>query len=72
VAVFEQAQSEGPVRWWADAGAREQQAQGVGVSHCQARSTMALSMPPIRKKCPHNREKYVCRQCGGAGICEHE
>lgn len=22
-------------------------------------------------KCPHNREKYRCKDCGGKGICEH-
>jgi hypothetical protein len=24
-----------------------------------------------RKKCEHNREKYICKECGGSGICEH-
>ena len=24
-----------------------------------------------RKKCPHNRQKDKCRDCGGVGICEH-
>jgi hypothetical protein len=22
-------------------------------------------------KCPHNRERSKCKQCGGSGICEH-
>ena len=30
-----------------------------------------MSIPLICKRRPHNREKYVCRECGGAGICEH-
>ena len=25
----------------------------------------------IRKKCPHGREKYRCKECGGSAICEH-
>ena len=29
------------------------------------------SMPRIFKKCPHNRRKHRCRECGGVGICEH-
>ena len=29
-------------------------------------------MPAVRKKCPHNREKHLCRECGGASICEHD
>ena len=29
-------------------------------------------MPRVQKKCPHNRQKYQCRECGEcAGICEH-
>jgi len=23
------------------------------------------------KKCPHNRQKSTCKECGGASICEH-
>ena len=23
------------------------------------------------KKCPHNRDQYYCRECGGRGLCEH-
>lgn len=23
------------------------------------------------KKCPHGKEKYFCKGCGGKGICEH-
>ena len=25
-----------------------------------------------RKKCPHGRQKTVCRECGGSQICEHD
>ena len=24
-----------------------------------------------RKKCPHNRERYRCKDCGGSSICPH-
>lgn len=24
-----------------------------------------------RPKCPHGRQKYFCKDCGGTGICEH-
>lgn len=23
------------------------------------------------KKCPHNRQKSICKECGGSGICSH-
>jgi len=29
------------------------------------------AMPKERKKCPHGRDQYVCKECGGAGICIH-
>ncbi len=22
-------------------------------------------------KCEHNKQKYYCKECGGAGICKH-
>jgi hypothetical protein len=25
----------------------------------------------VRKKCPHNRQRSRCKECGGSGICEH-
>ena len=25
-------------------------------------------MPP---RCPHGRQRYYCKECGGGGICEH-
>ena len=25
-------------------------------------------MPP---PCPHGRQRYFCKECGGGGICEH-
>ena len=24
-----------------------------------------------RKMCPHNRQRYSCKDCGGVGICQH-
>ena len=27
-----------------------------------------LRMPP---QCPHGRQRYRCKECGGVGICEH-
>jgi len=24
-----------------------------------------------QKLCPHNRRKFVCKECGGSGICMH-
>ena len=29
------------------------------------------AMPNIRGKCPHDRQRYYCKDCGGKGICEH-
>ena len=32
------------------------------------------AMAPVRrpkKKCPHGRQRHLCRDCGGASICEH-
>ena len=28
-------------------------------------------MPQVRKKCPHNRNQYHCKECGGKGSCSH-
>lgn len=25
-----------------------------------------------RKKCPHNKLVYFCKECGGKGLCKHE
>ncbi len=25
-----------------------------------------------RKKCPHGRRKYICRECKGSSLCEHD
>ena len=27
--------------------------------------------PSVKKKCPHDRIKYQCKECGGSGYCEH-
>ena len=29
------------------------------------------AMPNITGKCPHGRQRYYCKGCGGKGICEH-
>lgn len=31
-----------------------------------------LTIVSIKGKCPHGRQKYYCRDCGGSGICEHD
>ena len=28
--------------------------------------------PYNKQRCPHNRDHYSCRECGGAGICVHK
>ncbi len=33
---------------------------------------MAVAALRVRKRCPHGREHYYCRDCGGGGICEHK
>ena len=25
----------------------------------------------IRKKCEHNKYSYICKECGGKGVCLH-
>ena len=25
-----------------------------------------------RRNCPHNRQRYLCKDCGGGGICKHK
>ena len=32
----------------------------------------ARSRPYNKARCPHNRDHYSCRECGGAGICMHK
>jgi hypothetical protein len=32
----------------------------------------ARSRPYNKARCPHNRDHYSCRECGGAGICPHK
>jgi len=36
----------------------------------QGREKRARTKQP-RKKCPHNRQRNLCKNCGGASICEH-
>ena len=53
-------------------GQLETEARGAGsFIEKQQETQSTLQMPRIRKKCPHNREKRLCRECGGSGICEH-
>ena len=33
-----------------------------------ALSRVGTDMPP---RCPHGRQRYFCKECGGGGICEH-
>ena len=28
-------------------------------------------MPASRKKCPHGRRKYICKECKGSSLCVH-
>ena len=38
-------------------------------------SSSTMEVPPvakkIAKKCPHGKNKYYCKACGGKGICMH-
>ena len=52
----------------------------VGVSVCVAacrgrvrKHQECSAMAPVRrpKKCPHGRQRHLCRECGGVSICEH-
>ena len=37
-----------------------------------ATSAKAPKTTSKRKRCPHNRLKAVCKECGGSSICEHQ
>ena len=55
------------------AGARgERQAERGGDGKCrrQGREKRAR-VTQQQSKCPHNRERSKCKDCGGASICEH-
>jgi hypothetical protein len=43
-------------------------AQGMGGQEVQQ---AALTHIRTGRRCEHNRERYVCKDCGGGGICEH-
>lgn len=30
-----------------------------------------MSLESKRKQCIHNKREYLCKECGGKGICEH-
>src|SRR5271155_2534098 len=36
-----------------------------------AQERTADVMPTERKKCPHGRRKYICKECKGSSLCEH-
>ena len=49
------------------------------VSNKRNNTSIMTSIVPVIKqsrdsprKCVHNRNKYYCKDCGGAGICEHQ
>ena len=37
----------------------------------QPREAEGRAVKKSRPRCPHNRERYRCKECGGASICEH-
>ncbi len=49
--------------------AREEK-RGREEPETQGREKRARTTQP-RMKCPHNRQKNNCKDCGGASICEH-
>jgi hypothetical protein len=34
-------------------------------------SLIPFRTPAKKTKCPHGRQKSLCKDCGGSGICEH-
>ena len=40
----------------------------VTASQCDAKISSNQS---VVLKCPHGRQRYRCKECGGSGICEH-
>jgi len=40
---------------------------------CRSGSDLCGDHKPRKiKLCPHNKQKSVCRECGGGQICEHD
>lgn len=45
---------------------------GLAIRKMRAREGKETRARPYSKtRCPHNRDHYSCRECGGAGICVH-
>ena len=42
----------------------------VGTKRRRAAAACAPKTPK-NVPCPHGRQRYVCKECGGAGLCEH-
>jgi hypothetical protein len=43
----------------------------AGATGAIGREGGQLAVKKRRTKCPHNREKRMCKPCGGSSICEH-
>ena len=50
--------------------AADGETRGQEEPETQGREKRARATQP-GAKCPHNRQKNVCKDCGGASICEH-
>jgi hypothetical protein len=37
----------------------------------EARGGAGLKPKYVRKKCPHDKQKSLCKECGGSSLCEH-
>jgi len=44
----------------------------MGKVRGQREGKESRSRPYNKMRCPHNRDHYSCRECGGAGICIHK
>jgi hypothetical protein len=38
---------------------------------CSPCPTITKKTNYVRPKCPHGRQRYRCKECGGSGLCEH-
>jgi hypothetical protein len=52
----------------ADTGRKRKRMSETAAGDAQPTKTKA---PRVHKKCPHGRQKSVCKDCGGCGICQH-
>ena len=39
--------------------------------HVPGSSGATEPMPKARKKCPHGKQRFRCRECKGGGVCKH-